>query len=448
MTGDFHRNVIVNDRHCAAICGTGYDSFLGELFKVIRFEHRLIEAAIAYLVFGTIAAVVFTNQPNEVLQIFGRCFHLLNIAASAAITTAFLGSGAAAYVAIVAGLFTLDKLTGVRMPYIIALNVLFLFAGMVAFSMSRKNVATTLAIITIASGIIMLAQIIGVGEWTQLLTTHGTIAGGPDFSKLPSPALFVGYYESVANPLQGRPAGLFHSNQFASLIILVTLAMVMTVDVPKAIEATVCVTGVLSLSKAVFLGLFLMVVYYFFFVDRGKSVRFATYTVLALVVYALLFPGLFLIFFANPQALWGSVIVRIADFGSAAFGWDREANLAMLSFVQSEGYGGARISPGITPAIVDATGVRVSGYSVLVPFTPILLSVLTLFTYVVCISKRIRASIRDFLTPSRVTLIISLLTFSLASNFLSSQIFWFFAGLAAAVPILQIQNGKWRNEET
>lgn len=417
----------------------------------MRFERQLVDAAIVYLVFGSIAAVVFSNQPDQAMQLVGRVFHLLNIAASCYLVLTVMGVGAAGYVAVVALLFVLDKIAGTRLPYIVFLNVLFLFAGAAAIARNRDLITTTLAVIVIASGIMMFLQVAGVGEWTQLLTTHGTVSDGANVPKAPHPAFFVGYYESAANFLQGRPAGLFHSNQFGSLLILVSLALVMSGRRAIAAELLLCFVAVLSLSKAVFLGIALLCVFYFFR-DRGKAIRIASFTAIGLAVYAVLFPGLFQIFLANPEIFWTSVVVRLVDFGAAAFGWDRDAVLAALDFMKSEGCSDCTVNREFVEGVVmrAATSQRVSSFSVLAPFTPILISIFAVATFVFLTSKRARTRIREVVKTGDIAVFISLYCFCLASNFLNAQIFWLYMGFAVPLGILTmagIQTDKTRHEE-
>lgn len=399
----------------------------------MEFKREQIDIAVVYLVFGSIATGVLANQPNETLHVIGRGFHLLNIISCALIVSTLRWNAAVGYVVGVGLLYLLDRFSGIRLPYVIALNGLFLLAGMTAISRSRELVTTTLSLIVIASGAVMVLQVAGVGEWTQILTTHGTVANGEDFSKVPSPALFVGYYDTLANFVQGRPAGLFYSNQFASLLILVALALAMTGSQPRLVEVLLCVTAVLSLSKVVFLGIVLLCGI-FFLVDRERMKRLALYTTISLVVYALLFPGLFFVFFASPQTVWVSAVVRMVDIGVAIFGWDSES---IMSFVQLLNFKWSMASTELIQRIVDDASSKTSwslAYAAIV-----LVLLITAVAGLIVLTSR--PEIRTWLSQNIATHWAApwtvLACFCLAANFFGAQIFWLCAGFASPMPNLR-----------
>lgn len=388
--------------------------------------------AVVYLVVGVVATAVFSNQTDPALQLLGRGFHILNIAASIMIAGRVFGFGLYGYVAVVAGFFALDRIAGIRLPYIVALNVLFLAAGMAIGDRWRKLATLTLVAIVIVSGVVMLLQVLGVGEWTQTLTTHGFISAELEMSKKPQPSLFVGYFESKANFLQGRPAGLLYSNQFASLTILAALSLAMFYRLPLWVDIALCVTAVLTLAKVVLLGLGLLGLFLILLGGelRKTAIRYGIITVSSLIAYALLFPGMFQIFLFSRQMLVTSFAIRFIDFAATTLGWDIKTigdQLNKLTFSDAK-YGS--FSEESVKALTQAVGPRVSTYSKLAPAYPALLGASSVCLLGFLVSRHARQWLWENVKPIHISVAIALLTFGLAADFLASYVFWFLAGFA------------------
>lgn len=263
---------------------------------------------------STITAVVFANQPSSELAAVGRFAHLVSIGMAVSLLYLVAGAGILVYVFVCAALFIFG-LFGTRMPYEAALCILFLGVGSVIGSTRRRMAAGAVIALTIISGVVMFLQLVGVGGWTQILTTHGIMRDGSSIPKEAFPTLFRGVGELEGNFLQGRPAGLLHSNQFASLVILFALALSIGDRGQRtwAIDAALCITAVLTLAKVVFLGLALLLSYQLAFGGReGRAVafRFGMLTVGAIAIYALLFPGVFQTYLFNWPTIFQSVATR------------------------------------------------------------------------------------------------------------------------------------------
>ena len=189
---------------------------------------KLVVAAVIWLPIGLIATAVFANQNDQLLNAVGRIFHLVNISTASALAIKIGRINGILLVLLSASLFFVDKIYGYRIPYIVSLNILFMITGIIISSRYWKITKKVVVFSTVVSGVVMLLQLIGVGEWTQFFTTHGNLPNGTSLTKSPFPTLFVDAAELQANHLQGRPAGLFYSNQFASLVVLFAVALSMT----------------------------------------------------------------------------------------------------------------------------------------------------------------------------------------------------------------------------
>ncbi len=424
--------------------GTGILNSFSDRTEELR--QKLLPAIIVYLVFGTIAATVFANQPNHAMQLIGRGFHFLNIASGAYLVVIVIGLGATAYIALTGMLFLLDKLTGIRLPYIIFLNVLFLFAGAVVVVRHRHLVTKTLIAIVVVSGAIMFLQVAGVGEWTQALTTHGFISDTLSLSKAPEPTLFVSYLDTAANFLQGRPAGLFHANQFASLIVVVTLALTMAQSGKRSmlLDTLVCVTAVLTMAKVVILALILLAGYFFLFTGQdGKRIafRFGFLSAAALAAYAVLFPGLIQVYLFSGQTIWVSIFARVLELGSMVFAWDIGDQQTVVSELSNRFKAKIYYDQHFeTAQTLPTPGNDKSALPPLLRSAPIILSGMAIGFMIVASNARIRKSLYDWfrlnISTESTTVLIALASFCLAANFLDAQIFWFFVGFA--VPLLRL----------
>lgn len=409
---------------------------------IVRSPHIMGPAAILC----AIAAVVFANQPNELATI-GRAFHLASVALLAAILLLYRWN-AVAYVGLCALLFAIGT-AGYRQPYEVALCVLFLGSGIAIGSLHRTPATNAVVAATVASGFLMVLQVVGVGEWTQFLTTHGTVAGAPDVPKIPMPTIFLGYYEVEANFLQGRPAGLFHSNQFASLIILFALALSISRKGERSliVDMALCTTAVLSLAKVVFLGLALMLIYSFVSggrEGRATAMRFAALAAVALVAYAVLFPGMFQLYFFSAHNVWQSVASRVADM-LAMFGFNPDQ---IRTILLSDWFTfGMRRDGQIKDALVDQLASvdkhgRTTAFSALTHHAAILYAgaaaAILLFSLNLPARRNTAAWCREHFSHEHVTLLIAIGSFCLAANFLGAPIFWLMIGFAMPSAVLAI----------
>lgn len=399
-----------------------------------RGQHRLIHLVATALLPSMIAAVVLANQSVNELQLLGRLFHLSSIAGAVALLLVAIGRWSVPYVAMVGVVFVVGAMTLQRLPYEVSLNVMFLGAGTVVAWVARESATKALLAMTLVSGGVMLLQVLGVGEWTQALVTHGLLTGGGKVEVPLEPAFLVSAADFQGSFLQGRPSGLFHSNQFANLVVLVTFALTVTMQRPvnKIIGLALCVVSTLLLSKVVFLGVALMLFILFFIGKRQTSVTYTVMMAASLLGYAVLFPGLFQLFLINPHVLIVSIVVRVIDM-AAALGGDADAAVASLR--QLGVIDAGQMNDALVGRIVaeNTTAGRSTAFVTLSHYTPFFLSAaasgLLAWLSIPSCRRAVRFVWRQ-LGPSNVLVALALVTFSLAADFLASGFFWAIAGFA------------------
>jgi hypothetical protein len=392
-----------------------------------------------------IAAVVLANQQQPELILAGRVAHLISIAAACAVCLTTLGARMLPYVIGVAVIYGLNLLTNIRLPYEVMLSVLFLAAGAIIGANYREAAARTVITISILSGAMMFLQVVGAGEWTQALTTHGIIGNGIEVPKSPLPTLFLGYYEVQANFLQGRPAGLLHSNQFASLVILFALALSISREGERSwwVDAALCATAVLTLAKVVFLGIALLVAFYFLTGRRALAIRFAALTATFIVVYAVLFPGMFQIYFFSLHNVWQSIAARFVDVLMLAGFEPDQITAGLLRFDFGMRSSGELKDALIDRMLVQSTG-RLSAITALTPHAVMIYAAASVAFLCFSINEGARRQVLDWIRSNidreHISVALVLGAFCLAANFLGSQIFWMMAGFV--VPLQDPTMGK------
>lgn len=329
-------------------------------------------------------------------------------------------------------------IAGYRLPYNIALSILFLATGAVIGQFASVRFTYAILTITAASSAIMFLQVTGAGEWTQALTTHGYISETVSVPKEPRPTLFLKYHEVQANYLQGRPAGLLHSNQFACLIVLFAFAICMRSGRTNGLPVAVMLSAaaVLTLAKVVFLGVAMLTAFNFIWGDRQASIRFGVTMAICTGVYALLFPGMFQIFFFSCHNIWQSIAVRYAEFSSSVLGLDDAQLYEYLEEMNICPSDQGILRPDI---ISDITAMAVSSepmsaVSAFEANPAMIYSLIFSISLIFIANKKASTSatvwFRENFTTRHVAVAIAVATFSLAANFLDAPIFWLLAGFS------------------
>lgn len=181
--------------------------------------------------------------------------------------------------------------------YEVALLALMATAGFAVHRRDPSCLERQLSVICVIGLPLMLLQVLGVAEWTQVLRTdfHDDVHDLTQYPTLFAPASDL---ESLDGTLQFRPAGLFSSNNALSLIAAIAAGLAIW-QIPRRVNlardfmlAMVCV---LSMSKTVFAvvaGVALASLIVGDVPQRRRSLRFILSVSACLLIYALFLPGL------------------------------------------------------------------------------------------------------------------------------------------------------------
>jgi hypothetical protein len=314
----------------------------------------------------------------------------------------------------------------VGLLYVAMSGVLYTAAGVIAAILKPNFVARHLWLGCVIGLPLMILQVLGVGEWTQMLRTdlHDEGLG----VRLQFPTLFREPGEVVLNVIQSRPAGLFPSNNLLSMIVVFTVAWVFSrPERPRQYrrDLLLLAVAVLTMAKIVMLGI--AVVFMWLFVMGKRSKRKRVVAALAMVAmligsYAALFPGLFA-YNTDWEKIALNMAVRWNDFlyATGRHEWMVAAQANMRDLPT-------------TVALYDESQ-RQSGYAVMARYLPYLaVAAVTLLPIYLVAVRRLRLQSRPAaLTATTVLIAAGLLP--LISSFLGAVLFWYLAG-AAGLPLL------------
>jgi hypothetical protein len=302
--------------------------------------------------------------------------------------------------------------------------------GMIMAIERRVLVRRQAAVIMILSAPLMLLQVSGAGAWTQVLTTHGII-GEESVSKEGMPTLFVPAPISNVTNVQTRPAGFLHASEFASLIILFALVLLLTSRGrrQRPAEAATCAAAVLSMAKIVLLTAGVAIAWGYIIGDsrfRQRARACAIWLTVFLLLYRVVFPGLF---DANlgADAFAFSLLSRAYDVASV---------LGYGSLVDQQLYQVLHQSMNV------AEGETLSGIGQIVRYLPYFgaVAVLGAIPFIVAFRRMRRLSPAAVQLASTMT--ICILLFLVAAPFLSSPVFWFCMGFGL-FPLLTLADRNY-----
>lgn len=326
---------------------------------------------------GVIAAMVLGNQPFVVAKLMGQALGWVNLVAAAVIVY----EGARHKGLVMSLLFAvvatkLLRLTGAvqsaETMYISTVSVLFCVAGAMVAVRRGVMLYRQVMVIALLNVVFMLLQVVGVGAWTQLLTTHGE-----GNLTVPVRTLFVSAEHLEYQLVQGRPAGLSYSNIVLALLIVfaTVLHLSMRRTDPARFRwgsAVVCLMVILSMSKFVLIAGPLIALWFVISRrgdDRKAAVRALGGIVLGVMAYCVVFPGLAA---TNLSAttIATSFLLRIND---VVGGLPGTSGLTLLTTLKEQ----AEVKLKGTPrASWVAPGAFVSGYAQIVAVVPQVLPVL------------------------------------------------------------------------
>ena len=159
---------------------------------------------------------------------------------------------------------------------------------------------------------LMIPQVVGAGAWPYLLTTHGD-----QYFTAPMKTIFQNEDSVRYELIQGRPAGIFHSNIIGALIGIYGVSLHFTKRAGGRLgwTAIVCAMVVLTMSKLLFASFGVAVVIMILFGDpKQKYIGYQALVLLAgfLLFYRIVFPGLMAINLSE-DTITTSLYLRLND---------------------------------------------------------------------------------------------------------------------------------------
>lgn len=182
------------------------------------------------------------------------------------------------------------------LPYICFSGILFCAAGAAVAFTERKLIYRQVMLFCLLSIPLMVLQLAGVGEWTQVLRTdsHNLSYGLRQF-----PTLFVSSADVVITTLQARPSGFCWSNNFLSIVIAFALGLHFGRLKSASLawnDLVLCTISTLAMAKIVFLIFAVITAVLLICGESWKRRRMAKVTALLLLclgAHSFFFPGVF-----------------------------------------------------------------------------------------------------------------------------------------------------------
>ncbi len=311
--------------------------------------------------------------------------------------------------------------------YSIFVGILFCFVGAVIAMEQRRLVYRQLIIILLICLPLMILQLAGVGEWTQILR-----GDAPADAKEQGPALFVSRADLNISVLQLRPAGLIWAPDFLSIILMFVLGLHFGNTKSRKInwnDVLLCAVIVLAMAKIVFLTLIFLTLALIFFGAKQKRRRAIKIFLLFLVfmaVYAYFFPGVFAVN-VNWNSFLANFEVRKIDLSAAYRGEPLEG----FTFLDSEG----------RPHVLNSEAGHESGYAQIAEILPYLIVFVLLFWFIYVKGLKKLNGFSPELKNKTVLMLGTMVLMPLITSFLEGAIFWLMAGFGL-LPIFLIFNYK------
>lgn len=302
-------------------------------------------------------------------------------------------------------------------PYRLLTNLLYCVCGAYLSTLHSTLVYRQMMYFSLLNILFMIPQILGI-EWTQFLTTHGSIYSVP--------TLFVSETDLWPNAIQQRPAGLCCANILLSLMGLFAIAIHFPRSQKRIVWGTVVMSlmVVLAMAKVLFVGYLIISVYLLVTGNHTQKVG-AMFSCIVisffLWVYSMIFPGLFA---ANlsEETIAVSIFGRIADILSVV----ASSNALMVAAENYLKY---------QPQVEIRSDVALSGITLIIDYLPYLLAAAILIAPVYLKSFfRFKKQYPEVAETTLPILAIVLL-YPLAFPIWQAPIYWFMVGFAL-VPIL------------
>jgi hypothetical protein len=303
--------------------------------------------------------------------------------------------------------------------YTLTLNLLICISS-VAISLERpKIIYTQVMFICTLSFIFMIMQLIGVGAWTQVLTTHGPVAIEQ------RNMLFIKYFDLMNfyyDVIQVRPAGILHSNIMLSGMVLFGVSLHFSQPKGGRLLGTIILCGsiVIAMSKLLFFGSVIIFLVILFSGNRHQKFSIKEAIIILIIffsLYSYLFPGLYS-YNVNITTLLYSFDLRLNDV-LQTMSKDNPLRLVAENYINTT-----------HTALNYGTKSHVSGYSVLVKYFYFTIPFLLLFQllYIKGYNK-FRGIIGKMSMQNRTTLIV-VIVYPLAFPIWGALLYGFIVGYA------------------
>lgn len=324
--------------------------------------------------------------------------------------------------------------------YLTSQNMVFFLTGSLVANVALRELMVVAEKLLIACVLMMLFQVSGVGEWTQYFVTHGTLADGSTVSLTQVPTLFRSLAETGGTFLQGRPAGIFHANQYAVLFVVFMMALEVGLLVGNDDFRSrsrwrwlIFFACALTQSKAAILAFEIMWIILLTrrMLSKLSAVALQAQFLMCFLIYWLLFPGVFEIYM-GPEIILNSFAVRMLDF----------ANLLGIDFEDM------RRSLDQFKAMSEAVGrigevsQRTSGFSQLLQEWALTIPVSVSICFVSWLG---RLGVQDSTKGNVGTLVCGgMVGVLMSAALLASQLFWFMFGLGVPWAIWGLDSASTR----
>jgi len=370
-----------------------------------------------------ISGVCNQQEKYDVLLIVGQATGWLNVLAAIAITWSFFRNKSWLMMVILglllskSGRIVIGDTSTFLIIYTIFLAILFCAAGIVVASERPGLIKKQMMIFCMLSVPIMLLQLTGVSEWTQLLRTdfHG------EDSITQFPTLFVDEEDLVITTFQARPAGFLYANNFLSLPVMFALGLYYGRNKTNKLtlnDMVLCAIVVLSMAKIVFLTLAVITLWILIAGDLQKKIKMVKVMLLLsfmIGVYSVFFPGVF----AYNTSLYNAYVnftIRRMDLSTSMSG-------DVLSEIQLENQEGDLYTKTLQ-------GEHESGYAIIAGILPyLLIGVLSLFPLYLKRLRKLRCR-SGKMADSALLILFAIALSPLAASFIEGTLYWFIAGFA------------------
>jgi len=246
---------------------------------------------------GLYLSTILLNQPNSLIGAIGQVIGWINILAALHILITNRWNKMLV-ISLTLGLiisrmgrivFAYDWIESM---YTMILNAIYCFAGSVIVFKSINMLYKQVLWLALINFLFMILQVVGVGAWTQALSTYGE----GNFAE-PVTTLLVTAQDIIHKSVQLRPAGISYSTVILTILILFGIILHYSRKQDRLRWGSIVLVGmvVFSMGKMVMIG-FVMISLWIFLSgnswQRKGVIHGVLLFVLIIALYKQLFPGL------------------------------------------------------------------------------------------------------------------------------------------------------------